>query len=128
MDRALDSSAAQTQKRGAAENLDWRKRISNHVAYGLLVYTGLQIFVTASVLKENSSSILPYFALVILVFAIIPGCRLFEARWSELSDVDAGDPALADAFARDRAVIWAFAILAPLALSGLFWAIAKLFA
>lgn len=127
MNKALSYSAEQTQKR-TADTLDWRKQISDHIAYGLLVYTGLQIFVTATVLKENSSSILPYFALVILVFAIIPGCRLFEARWSELSDAQAADPELSGAYKRDRAIIWAFAIAAPLLLTGLFRGLAALFA
>lgn len=117
MGRALHNSATQAQERGA-EKLDWRKRISDHVAYGLLFYTGLQIFVTMTVLKQNSTTILPYLALVILVFAIIPGCRLFEARWSELSDEAAADPSLAGAYRRDRAIIWGFAVLAPLVLAG----------
>ena len=125
MGRALHNSATQAQDRGA-EKLDWRKRISDHVAYGLLFYTGLQIFVTMTVLKQNSTTILPYLALVILVFAIIPGCRLFEARWSELSDEAAADPSLAGAYRRDRAIIWGFAVLAPLVLAGAIRSISKL--
>ncbi len=125
MGRALHNSATQAQESGA-EKLDWRKRISDHVAYGLLFYTGLQIFVTMTVLKQNSTTILPYLALVILVFAIIPGCRLFEARWSELSDEAAADPSLAGAYRRDRAIIWGFAVLAPLVLAGAIRSISKL--
>ena len=37
--------------------------MSDHVAYALLVYTGLQIFVTMGALKTEHGSILPYFAL-----------------------------------------------------------------
>ncbi len=127
MAKALHHSAEQAQQR-TADKLDWRKRVSDHVAYGLLVYTGLQIFVTMTVLKENSSSILPYFALVVLVFAIIPACRLFEARWSELSDEAAADPALAGTYRRDRAIIWCFALLAPLALAAIVKGLAALLA
>ncbi len=119
MDKALHHSAEQVQQH-TAERIDWRKRMSDHVAFALLGYTGLQIFVTMTVLKEQSTSILPYFALVILVFAIIPGCYLFESRWTELSDEEAADPALEGLYRRDRAVIWAFAILAPLALAAIF--------
>lgn len=99
---------------------DWRSRISDHVAYGLLTYTGLQIFVTMTVLKTSTGSILPYFALIVLVAAIIPGCRLFEQRWERLSDEQAADPALAPAFRRDRFLVWAAAIVLPLLVTGLF--------
>ena len=55
--------------------------MSDHVAYALLVYTGLQIFMTVKALTAGMSSILPYMALIILVAAIIPACRWFERRW-----------------------------------------------
>lgn len=97
---------------------DWRKRISDHVAYGLLVYTGLQIFVTMTALKSgHGGSILPYFALVILVAAIIPGARWFEKRWSGLSDAQAHDRGLARAFRRDRLAIWLCSIGLPFGLT-----------
>lgn len=103
-----------------AKGLDWRKRMSDHIAYGLLVYTGLQIFVTMGVLKTGGESILPYFALVVLVAAIIPGCRLFERRWEGLSDGEAANPELADRFHRDRNLVWLAAIGLPFLLTGLF--------
>lgn len=103
-----------------ARPLDWRQRISDHVAFGLLVYTGLHIFVTMKALKEGSSSLLPYLALVALVGAIIPACRWFEKRWETLSDEEAADPALAGAFRRDRLLIWAGAIGLPMALTFFF--------
>jgi hypothetical protein len=64
--------------------LDWRKADERHVAYGLLVYTGLQIFVTKALLKGTIGSMLPYLALVVLVAGIIPVCRWFEKRWADL--------------------------------------------
>ena len=117
MDKALRERA--THKR-AGRTLDWRRKMSDHVAYGLLVYTGLQIFVTLSVLKVGAGSILPYFALIVLVVGIIPGCRMFEKRWESLSDSEAANPELADRFKRDRLLVWLFAISLPLALTGLF--------
>lgn len=98
--------------------LDWRKRISDHIAYALLVYTGLQIFVTIAALREGSASVLPGLALVVLVGAIIPACRMMERRWTRLSDAEAGDPARAGAFARDRAMVWATAIGLPFLVTG----------
>ena len=124
MDKALWESAA-SQKR-AGRKLDWRKKMSDNVAYALLVYTGLQIFVTMGALKNGSGSIMPYLALIVLVAAIIPGCRLFEKRWDALSDSQAADPALRGRFRRDLAVLWLCAIGLPLALTALFMGIEAL--
>ncbi|HEU4650178.1 MAG TPA: hypothetical protein VFS49_02070 [Croceibacterium sp.] len=101
--------------------------MSDHVAYGLLVYTGLQIFVTMSALKAGQGSILPYFALIVLVAAIIPGCRMFEKRWESLSDSEAANPEFADRFKRDRLLVWVFALGLPFALTALFKGVEALF-
>ena len=122
MDKALWESAG-TQKR-AGRKLDWRKKMSDNVAYALLVYTGLQIFVTMGQLKNGSGSALPYLALIVLIAAIIPGCRMFEKRWDSLSNGEAANPELRDRFRRDVIVLWLCAIGLPFALTGLFLAIA----
>lgn len=96
---------------------DWRRSMSDHVAYALLVYTGLQIFVTVKALSEGFSSILPYAALVILVAAIIPACRWFERRWTLLSDKEAADTSLAGDFRRDVIALWCLAIGLPFLLT-----------
>ena len=98
---------------------DWRKKMSDNVAYALLVYTGLQIFVTVGALKEGASSILPYLALVVLVAAIIPACRAFEGRWKYLGDAEAQEPALSGRFRRDQLFLWLLAIGLPFALTAL---------
>src|SRR5687768_1969010 len=118
MDKALREHS-DAQKRAGAR-LDWRRKMSDHVAYGLLVYTGLQIWVTMGALKGGSGSILPYFALIVLVVGIIPGCRMFERRWESLSDSEAANPELADRFKRDRLLVWLGALGLPFALTGLF--------
>ena len=117
MDKALRERV--TQKRTGTK-LDWRRKMSDHVAYGLLVYTGLQIFVTMSALKVGAGSILPYFALIVLVVGIIPGCRMFEKRWEDLSDSEAANPEYADRFKRDRLLVWLFALGLPFAVTGIF--------
>ncbi len=43
------------------------KRVSNAVAYGLMVYTALQIFLTMRALEEADNTLLPMIALVVLV-------------------------------------------------------------
>jgi hypothetical protein len=117
-------SAAATDRAPA----DWRRKMSDHIAYALLVYTALQIFVTIGALKSSAGSLLPYLALVMLVVAIIPACRRFESRWNRLSDEQARDPALASFYRRDRLALWAMAIGLPFAITGLFKGLALAFA
>ncbi|MEO0061461.1 MAG: hypothetical protein RLZZ08_21 [Pseudomonadota bacterium] len=124
MEKALHDDLT-TQKR-ADQKQDWRRRMSDHVAFALLGYTALQIFVTMQALKNESGSILPYFALIVLVAAIIPGCRWFEKRWDGLSDAEAHDPALGAAFRRDRLALWLCAMGLPFALTALFKAVGAL--
>ncbi len=102
---------------------DWRKAISDHVAYALLVYTGLTIFMTVKAMSLGFSSILPYIALIVLVAAIIPACRWFEKRWAGLSDDEAADPDYAGAFRRDTVLLWLLAIGLPVLLTGIFKAV-----
>lgn len=118
MAKAIDRTEAHPRK------LDWRKRMSDNIAYALLVYTGLQIFVTVHALKAGSASLLPYLALVVLVAAIIPACRAFESRWMGISDEAAADPALKGAYRRDQIFLWLLAIGLPFLLTGLFKLIA----
>ena len=106
--------------RAAAHPRDWRKAMSDNVAYALLVYTALQIFMTIGAMKQLSpGSMLPYVSLIVLVAAIIPACRRFERRWDTLSDEQAADPSLRGWFRRDQAWLWLLAIGLPFLLTGL---------
>lgn len=118
---------AATAAESGARALDWRKRMSDNIAYALLVYTALQIFVTMNALHAEGSSLLPYLALVVLVGAIIPACRRFERRWNRLDDVQAADPSLASFFRRDRLMLWLLAIGLPFLITGMFKGLALLF-
>jgi hypothetical protein len=111
----------------AAKPVDWRKRMSDNVAWALLVYTALQIFVTMGALHARGTSLMPYFALVILVVAIIPACRRFERRWAKLDDVQAADPAMSRYFRRDLLLLWLLAIGLPFAVTGMFKLLALTF-
>lgn len=106
--------------RTVAHPLDWRKAMSDNVAYALLVYTALQIFMTIGAMKKHTEgSILPYFSLIVLVAAIIPACRRFERRWETLSEDQAHDPALRSYYRRDQMFLWLLAIGLPFVLTGL---------
>lgn len=113
-------------RREAARPVDWRRKMSDHIAYALLVYTALQIFVTIGALRTPGTSLLPYLALVVLVGAIIPACRRFERRWNRLDDVQASDPAMAPSYRRDRFALWVLAIGLPFALTLVFKGLALL--
>ena len=104
----------------ASRPRDWRKAMSDNVALALLVYTGMQIFMTVGAMKQGVSPIVPYLALVVLVAGIIPACRWFERRWSHLSDDDAADIALKPAFRRDQILLWVLAIGLPAVLTAFF--------
>lgn len=120
MAKALDRSVQRVAGTQAGSSLDWRKRMSDNVAYALLVYTAVQIGVTMAMLKGSNGSILPYFALVLLIAAIIPAARLFEGRWTEMPDDAACDPALSGIFARERLGLWLCALGIPFALAAFF--------
>lgn len=125
-DKARGPSTAPATARRRAEAIDWRRRMSDHVAYALLVYTGVQIFVTMQALKSGQGSILPYFALIVLVAAIIPACRWFEKRWETIGEERASDPSLAPAFHRDLWALWLSAIGLPLLITAGFKGITAL--
>ncbi|QCI94018.1 hypothetical protein [Novosphingobium sp. EMRT-2] len=124
MGKAFSVGRNRGQSRG---QLDWRKRMSDTVAYALLVYTGLQIFVTMQAIEGDSASALPMLALVVLVGAIIPMFRRFERRWEHIGDAAAADPGRRAAFRKDQVSIWLLAIGLPFLLTGLFKLIAALF-
>ncbi len=126
--RADSASSRWLQSAGKkrAAKKDWRKRMSDNVAYALLAYTTLQIFVTMQALKGEGGSILPYLVLVLLVGAIIPACRRFERRWMELPDTLAFEPSLKGKFRRDQLVLWLLAIGLPFLLTALFTAIGRM--
>jgi hypothetical protein len=118
MVKAIDKG--QVEGNGAAHPRDWRKSMSDNVALALLVYTALQIFITVHAMAKGMNSITPYVLLVMLVAGIIPFCRKYEHRWTRLSDEQAVNPALAEAFRRDQIALWLLAITTPLALTGFF--------
>lgn len=104
-----------------------RSKVSDHVAWGLLVYTGLHIFLTMTQLKSGSGSLLPYFALIVLVVAIIPACRWLEKRWEDLTEADSDEGALEPAFRREMVLLWMMAMGLPIMLTLGFKAASALF-
>lgn len=127
MDKALWHGHDGASQGEHLHEVDWTKRMSDHVAAALLVYTGMHIFVTMQALNGHHGSILPYFGLVFLVAAIIPGCRLFEKRWERLAASGASDADLAERYNRDRMLLWLAAIGLPLLVTALVKGVLALF-
>jgi len=122
MGKALEQVTSQETK-APGRKCDWRRGMSDNVAYALLIYTALQIFVTVGAMDGDGSSILPYFGLVILVVAIIPACRFFERRWSDLTDDEAASTVFSPKYRRDQFCLWFLAIGLPFALTAFFQAV-----
>jgi hypothetical protein len=102
----------------------YAKRMSDHVAFALITYTLMLIFVVTPSMESKGTSILPYFLLVLLVGVVIPSCRRFEHRWKILEDSELGSGGLETRFAFDRIKLWFGAIGIPIALAVLFRTIA----
>lgn len=126
MVRVVDAAQQAPAHKAGAKPLDWRKRMSDNIAYALLVYTALQIFVTMHAIEGSSGSSLPLLALVVLVAGIIPLCRRFERRWNAMPEAALHDPALRRIYRRDQIALWALAIGLPFILTGLFQGIAAI--
>lgn len=105
------------------EDINWARKMSDHVAYGLLVYTGLVIFVTIGALRaaHKGTSLLPYWGLIILVAAFVMVCRYFEKAWKNRTIESGQADDVARAFRSDCRKFWLIASGAPIGLAGLFW-------
>jgi hypothetical protein len=102
----------------------YAKRMSDHVAFALITYTLMLIFVVTPSMESKGTSILPYFLLVLLVGAVIPSCRRFEHRWKTLEGSELGTAGLDTRFAFDRIKLWVGAIGFPIGLAMAFRTIA----
>ena len=114
MPRALEHDAGQATRAGAGKG--WCARISDHVAYALLAFTGINIFYTMTQLKGEGGTVLPYFGLVVLVGAIIPGLIWMERRWKAYTASNLSDAQLDARFRREVALLWLLVLGLPFAL------------
>jgi hypothetical protein len=101
----------------AVPHKSYSKRISDHVAYALVVYTLMLIFVVTPAMESNGTSILPYFLLVVFVALLIPPYHKIEKKWQALQKADVGDSRLDTQFNVDRAKLWLSAILIPIGMA-----------
>ena len=111
---------AKAERVHAHPHKSYSKRMSDHVAYALVVYTLMLIFVVTPTIESKGTSIFPYFMLVVLVAAVIPACRGLERRWQALEASELAAEGLETRFGVDRVKLWVGAIIIPIVLSVLF--------
>jgi hypothetical protein len=105
--------------RGAVHShKSYAKRISTHIAYALVAYTLLLIFVVSPVLETEGTEIWPYLLLVVLVGIAIVPCRNLERRWQGAFG-EHGE----GLFRRDAVILWLCAIGLPILMMFAFRAI-----
>jgi hypothetical protein len=95
----------------------YAKRMSDNIAFAMVAYTLMLIFMVTPKLESTGTSIFPYFILVILVGCAIPYGHKLERRWDMLSASELGKSGLNTRFTIDRIILWAAAIGVPFLLS-----------
>ena len=98
----------------------YAKRMSDHVAIALVVYTLMLIFLVTPTIESSGTSIFPYFVLVLFVGAVIPLCRNLERRWQALNANAYPGDGLETRYYADRLKLWGAAIAIPAVLAVLF--------
>ena len=98
----------------------YSKRMSDHVAIALVVYTLMLIFLVTPTIESSGMSIFPYFVLVLLVASVIPLCRNLERRWQAQCATAHPDDGLDTQYFADRLKLWVAAIAIPAVLALLF--------
>jgi uncharacterized membrane protein YqgA involved in biofilm formation len=111
---------AQAQEAPLRAYKSYSKRMSDHVAIALVVYTLALIFLVTPTIESSGTSIFPYFVLVLLVGAVIPLCRNLERRWQALDATAHSGDGLESRYFADRLKLWVAAIAIPGALAGAF--------
>jgi hypothetical protein len=109
----------------ASGRKSFAKRINDHIAYALVIYTLMLIFVVSPKLEGKGLTIFPYFLLVALVAMAIPPCRNLDRKW-QLIDKGASDDSRNSGRCNfDRIILWVGAIGFPLVLAFALSAISK---
>jgi hypothetical protein len=98
----------------------YSKRMSDHVAFALVVYTLMLIFLVTPTIESGGTSIFPYFVLVLFVGAVIPLCRNMERRWQALDAATYNGDGLQSQYTADRLKLWTAALAIPAFLAVVF--------
>jgi hypothetical protein len=94
---------------GTGRETNYRRRISNHIAFGLVTFAMLQIFIVAS----HGGSLIANLAIILVIAASIPGAHTLERRWELLNGGGLPSAGLATRYRRDVLTIWMVDLLVP---------------
>jgi hypothetical protein len=89
----------------------WTRRMANNAATALLAFALVQVALTSAIRGPAAS----YLGLILLMGMAIPFARQFESRWRAFEASETSGRAVEARFRRDRAMLWAAAILFPMA-------------
>ncbi len=108
-----------SEKGGSSQSKKtYTKRISDHIAYALIVYTMMLIFLVAGAIKTSGTSVMPYVMLMLFVAFVIPMARKLEKKWEMLDESELSDSSLNKRFTIDRTKLWLGTFALPLFLMG----------
>ena len=115
----ITAAAHRAPPAGYVHDNRWSVGLKRHIAFALLAYTLLLIFLVSHTLAEwlggggESMSIMPYFLLVVLVVAMIPLARRLERKWELIGRSDLSARSLGLRYRTDCIKVWAAAIGLP---------------
>lgn len=112
----MASQAASESAAQGKQKKPYTKRISDHIAYALIVYTLMLIFLVAGAIKTSSMSVAPYLLLMLFVALVIPMARKLEKKWEMFDSSELSDNSLRKHFAMDRIKLWLGTFSLPLIL------------
>lgn len=95
----------------------YTKRISDNIAYALIVYTMMLIFLVAGAIKTDGVSIMPYILLMLFIVFVIPMARKLEKKWEMLDQSELSDSSLKRRYNIDRTKLWIGTFALPLFLT-----------
>ncbi len=111
--------AGASQKRASSKTKkSYTKRISDNIAYALIVYTMMLIFLVAGAIKTSGTSVMPYIMLMLFVAVVIPLARKLEKKWEMLDQSELSDSSLNRRYNIDRVKLWIGTLVFPLFLMG----------
>lgn len=115
--RAAGGRASQNRASSKSEKT-YTKRISDNIAYALIVYTMMLIFLVAGAIKTSGMSVMPYILLMLFVAFVIPMARKLEKKWEMLDQSELSESSLKRRYNIDRTKLWIGTLVFPLLLMG----------
>lgn len=96
------------------------RRMTLHVAAALIVYAGIQLWLVVSAVSDGANRVLPYVAVGLILFAVVPLARRIEQRWARMAENTLPSRELCKSFRGEALRLWIGAIVLPFLWVGAF--------